>query len=119
MEELTREQAQWTMDTYYNALYNSGMNYYDSSVSNKELVDLNNNPMIPTYDSLRESVAMYKESAEILQAYSEFMRIWDSIYKKTLENKVALLALDKYEYCVNIKDPKEYQSKEYLDDVKG
>lgn len=118
MEELTREQAQWTMDTYYNALYNSGMNYYDSSVSNKELVDLNNNPMIPTYDSLRESVAMYKESAEILQAYSEFMRIWDSIYKKTLENKVALLALDKYEYCVNIKDPKEYQSKEYLDDVK-
>ena len=34
-QELTREQAQWTMDTYYNALYNSGMNYYDSSVSNK------------------------------------------------------------------------------------
>ena len=117
-EELSREQALWTINTYYNALYGTGMDYYDSSAVNKELVGLNNNPMIPTYDSLRESVATYKESAEQLQAYSEFMKVWDSVYKKTLENKVALLAFDKYEYCVNISNPKEYQEKAYLDDVK-
>ena len=46
------------------------------------------------------------------------MRVWDGIYKKTLENKMSLLAFDKYEYCVNINNPKEYQDKAYLDDVK-
>jgi hypothetical protein len=117
-QELSRSQVFNTV-AYIDALYGvgRGMNYYDSQMENKNLIDLNNNPMIPSYESLRQSIANYQASAESLQDYSEFMYVWDSLYGKVIDHKVGLLAFDRYEYCTNMVDPSvEMNSIDYIED---
>ena len=57
-----------------------GLDYYSSQIENKNLIDLNNNPKVPSYDTLRSAISNYKNSAETLQDFSEFMSIWDSMF---------------------------------------
>lgn len=93
-------------------------NYYNSQMENQNLIDLNNNPKIPTNESLRQAIANYKTSADSLQDYSEFMKVWDNIYKRTLEIKANLLAINIDRYCENIKDNSEYSSQLYKEDLR-
>ena len=120
VSELSRSQV-FDVASYMDALYGAtrGINYafYDSQIENKNLIDLNNNPKIPTYDTLRKTVANYKNGAEILQDYSEFMSVWDTIYSRIIDHKVNLLSFNRYEYCTNMVDPEiEMQSAEYKAD---
>lgn len=120
VSQLSRSQV-FDTASYFDALYGVGSNknygYYDSQIENRNLVDLNNNPIIPSYDALRKTIASYNTSAELLQNYSEFMSVWDSLYAKVIEHKVGLLAFDRYEYCTNMVDPEEeMNSSEYKAD---
>lgn len=122
--EITKEEV-WNVIEYADSLYRglkglalSDDTYYNSQLDNKLLIDLNNNPQIPTLTSLRESIANYKYTAETLQDYSEFMNMWDGIYKQAIDYKLNLLSFDINKYCINIKDNSEYKSKEYIDDCK-
>lgn len=122
--EITKEEV-WNVIEYADSLYRglkglalSDDIYYNSQLDNKLLIDLNNNPQIPTLTSLRESIANYKYTAETLQDYSEFMNMWDGIYKQAIDYKLNLLSFDINKYCINIKDNSEYKSKEYIDDCK-
>jgi hypothetical protein len=46
------------------------------------------------------------------------MEVFDSIYANTLRYMKGLLSFDLSYTCKNIKDPSEYQSKEYKDDLR-
>ena len=64
----------WNVLEYANALYTSQLGYfYDTQQEYRTLVDLNNNPQIPDRELLRKAIASYKQSAENLQDYSEFL----------------------------------------------
>lgn len=109
----------WNVLEYANALYTSQLGYfYDTQQEYKTLVDLNNNPQIPDRELLRKAIASYKQSAENLQDYSEFMEVWDGIYNRTINYKLNLLSFDIDRYPVNIKDNSEFDSQEYKDDCR-
>lgn len=121
---ITQEEV-WNVIDFCQSLYsnikgfpNTTVDYYNSQLENKTLIDLNNNPKIPTLDTLRNALANYKDNAELLQNYSEFMSMWDGIYAQILDYRLNLLAFDINHYCINIKDNSEYSSKEYKEDVK-
>lgn len=118
IEQLSQSQVFNTvayMDAFYGA--SRGINYYDSQLENKNLIDLNNNPMIPSYEALRNAIANYKSTSKALQDYSEFMYVWDSLYGKVIDHKIGLLAFNRYETCTNMVDPEiEMQSDEYKSD---
>lgn len=121
--EKISEQEVWNVLDYCTGLYTQikgfmNEEFYNTQLENKLLIDLNNNPKIPTQNSLREAIANFKTNAELLQDYSEFMRMWDGIYNLAIDYKLNLLSFDINKYCTNIKDPKEYSSKEYKDDCR-
>ena len=118
VEQLSRSQV-FDVAKYIDSLYGAfkGNNYYDAQMENRNLVDLNNNPKIPSYDILRQAIANYKNNPDLLQDYSEFMAIWDSLYGKVIDHKVNLLAFNRYDYCINMVDPStEMDSPEYKAD---
>lgn len=109
----------WNVLEYANALYTSQLGYfYDTQQEYKTLVDLNNNPQIPDRELLRKAIASYKQSAENLQDYSEFMNVWDGVYNRAINYKLNLLSFDIDRYPVNIKDNDEFNSQEYKDDCR-
>ena len=121
--EISKEEVRDVID-FYNGLYRQfqGLDdnaFYNPIQDNKLLIDTNNNPKIPkSLDELKMAIAHYVTNAESLQGYSEFMSMWDGIYKQALDYKINLLAFDISRFCINIKDNSEYSSKEYKEDCK-
>ena len=110
-----------TLLAFSEGLYNnfSGFSFYANSFTqNQNLLKLNNNAQKPTYEKLIKALESAPYDYGNLASYSEFMEIWDSIYAKTLRYFEGLLAFDLSYTCKNIKDPKDYKSKEYEDDIK-
>ena len=124
--EVSSEQVQdfWNVMDFYAGLYGQlkGFNGipYDATMENNNLIDLNNNPKIPSYDTLRQAIINYKDSAELLQDFSEFMKAWDTMYAKIIDTKLNMLNFD-ISWYVNtymIKDPSELSSQAYQEDYK-
>ena len=127
MAEKTKKDALTTQEldsvlNFSNALYNSNFNFgfgfATPFTQNQNLLRLNNNPAKPTMDKLIKALESVPYDYGSLASYSEFMEIWDAIYAKTLRYYEGLLAFDLSYTCKNIKNPSDYKSKEYLDDVK-
>jgi len=93
---------------------------YDATLENSNLIDLNNNPKVPTYESLRTAIANYKNNAELLQDFSEFMKAWDTLYAKIIDVKLSMLSFDVSwtfdRYMV--KDPSELSSPAFQEDYR-
>ena len=121
-EQLTNEELNSVLqfsDSLYRGLSNYG-NFFMGTpfTQNQNLLKINNNPSKPTYDRLAQALETSPYDYGKLASYSEFMEIWDSLYAKTLRYFEGLLAFDLSYSCKNIKDPKEYKSKEYKDDLR-
>ena len=67
---------------------------YSPWLSNQNLVNLNNNAKVPKYDDIIKALSEYKTGATNLQAYSEFMEVFDMIYNRTIEYYTNLLSFD-------------------------
>lgn len=121
-QELVSEQEVWDVLDFVSGLYSDLKGYngipYDSRMENNNLIDLNNNPKVPSQERLRNAIINYKDNAELLQDYSEFMKAWDTLYSKIIENKLSLLSFDISWTVVAdmIKDPSELSSKEFKED---
>lgn len=89
---------------------------YTPQMLNQNLNALNNNPNVPTKESLDKALKNYKYSAELLQSYSEFAKVYDPIYNRAIEHYVGLLAFDMSITCKNAYRKGDYISQEYLDD---
>ena len=92
--------------------------YYSPWTQNQLLNNLNNNPKIPTYKSIAEALSSYKQSADTLQDYMEFMQKFDMIFARTLMSYVNMLSFDLTITCKNAFTKEDYQSKEYQEDKK-
>ena len=92
--------------------------YYSPWMSNQNLNNLNNNPLVPTYDKIVEALTSYKQSATNLQSYMEFMQKFDMIFARTLMSYVNVLSFDLTITCKNAFTQADYQSSEYAEDKK-
>lgn len=103
---------------FANYIYNTNpFGYFTPDMSNRNLLDINNNPLVPTKDSVSKALKDYKGSQEQLQAYSEFMDTYDMLYSRLVEHYTNLLAFDLDYSCKNAYSPKtDYVSKEYSQD---
>ena len=98
----------------------SGEKYgvYSPWLQNQLLNNLNNNSIVPTYQKIQEALASYKESANNLQGYMEFMQKFDMIFARTLMSYVNVLSFDLTITCKNAFTQADYQSTEYAEDKK-
>ena len=100
----------------YNGL--NGGYFWTPFSQNQNLLALNNNGQKPTQEKLSKALESAPYDYGSLASYSEFMEIWDAIYAKTLRYFGGLLSFDLSYTCKNIKNPSDYNSKEYKDDIK-
>ena len=89
---------------------------YTPWLQNQLLNNLNNNSIVPTYQKIQEALASYKESANNLQSYMEFMQKFDMIFARTLMSYVNVLSFDLTITCKNAFTQADYQSAEYAED---
>ena len=68
-------------EAMYGYLKGGAWNPYNS---NANLLNLNKAPVKATYQDLIDSLSSALTDASALQGYSEFMSVFDTIYKKTL-----------------------------------
>lgn len=121
--EEENELKEWNMMDFFAGLYGQLKGYnmpYDATTENSNLIDLNNNPKVPSYESLRNAIINYKDNAELLQDFSEFMKAWDTLYAKIIDVKLSMLSFDVSWYVDRymIKDTEELSSKDYQDDYR-
>jgi hypothetical protein len=114
------EQETWNVLQFATSLYNglSGYGYYNPYTQQQNLIDLNNDPLVPTYEKIIQSLKNNPYEAKNLCGYSEFMEVFDSIYGRTLKYLESLLSIDLYWSVTNIKDVEEYKSEEYKKDLR-
>ena len=118
MESLSKEQIQEVVE-FAQALYiaeNAG--YYSPWMSNQLLQNLNTNPRVPTVDKIKKALADYKNSAQDLQAYTEFMSNYDMIFKRTLMSYVNMLAFDYQIIPVDAFTKEDVESEAYQADLR-
>lgn len=105
-----------------NQIYNNYGNYfgiYTPSLLNQNLNSLNNNPIVPTKESLNKALLDYKFQSSDLKAFTEFAEAWDILFERTLNYYANMLSYDLQISCTNAYLGKsDYNSKEYQEDKK-
>ena len=101
-------------------VYNTDpLGYFTPNMSNRAIVDLNNNPEVPTREKVINALNDYKNHTDELQAYSEFMESFDMLYKRIVEYYSNMLAFDLDISCTNAYAPdRDYKSDEYKEDLR-
>ncbi len=93
--------------------------FFSPNMSNRAIVDLNNNPLVPTKEKVKSALSDYKNHTDELQAYSEFMESFDMLYKRIIEYYSNMLAFDLDISCTNAYAPdRDYKSDEYKEDLR-
>lgn len=118
-QQLTENELDTVLE-FSNGLYNYlnyGL-YATPYTQNQNLININNNPLKPTIEKISKALESVPYDGQSLSSYSEFMEVWDALYTKMLRYYESLLSFDLSYVCKNIKDPSEYKSKEYKDDIK-
>lgn len=118
-KELVSQSELDTVMQFANGLYgylNGRNGVYTPWTQNDLLKGLNETPIKAKKSDIDKALSDPLENGELLGSYSEFMRTWDTIYGKTLNYYSSLLSFDYRMSAVNVKDPKEFKSKEYLED---
>lgn len=117
MQSLSKEELNQVME-FSQALYiaeNYGI--YTPYMSNQLLSNLNTNPRFPTVKKIKEALADYKNRANDLQAYTEFMSNYDMIFKRTLMSYVNMLAFDYQIIPTDAFTQSDYESDAYIKDL--
>lgn len=117
-ELLSREEVMEVLQMA-NAIYSppvmDGYGVYNPYLLNQNLVDLNNDSKVPTYEKIIEAFENIKDNDEVLQSYSEWLQWTESIYAKTIYYLENILSFD-LDYCC-VSDNVDYGSDKYKKDV--
>ena len=117
-EMLSEEQAEWLKEVavaFSDTLLNVS-NIYTPSLLNQNLINLNNNPKVPTYQGLVDALKDAKNKAKDLQAYQEWMELAEITFKRLIEYYSNILAFDLSYTCINVKNKSEYKTPKYKKD---
>ena len=98
----------------------NGSGYYTPFLAQNNLLRVNNNPLKPDLQKIVDALSKQPsaECTELLNGYSDYLAVYDNIYKNTLDYYAGLLSYDLSYVCTNIKNPTELNSNEYKQDLK-
>lgn len=114
-EKLTKSQVQDLVDFAAGLAYGEMYGAWTPWTSNALLQNLNNDAVKATSESVRKALATYRESADTIQSYMEYMRVFSMLFAKTVKSYANALAFDLQLVCVNAKDS-DYGTDAYLAD---
>ena len=114
-EKLTKSQVQDIIDFAAGLAYGEMYNVWSPWLSNAILQDLNNDAREATSKAVRQALSDYRNNAENIQSYMEYMNVFDMIFAKTVKNYANALAFDLQCVCINA-DESDYDTKAYKDD---
>ena len=114
-ENLTESQLQDVIDFAAGIAYGEQYGAWSPFLSNQLLQNLNNDAKVATSQNVRRALATYRESADNIQSYMEYMQVFDMLFAKTVKNYANSLAFDLQCVCVNA-DESDYGSKQYMAD---
>ena len=114
-DELLTKSQTWDVLEFAQTLYNQLDGVYTPEILNQNLVNLNNNVQVPTYQKIVSALRDMPDGAEILSSFSQYMEYFDSIYNKVATYKANMLSFDLSFVCTNAND-KDYESDEYKKD---
>lgn len=113
-EKISRSDVQDVIDFSSGLMAMDG--FYSPFLSNQLLTNLNNNPRLPSAESVKKALNDYKNSGEELQGFVEFASSFDMIFKRTLYSYANALSFDLQITCKNAYTESDYQSDEYKKD---
>lgn len=113
-EKISRSDVQDVIDFSSGLMAMDG--FYSPFLSNQLLTNLNNNPRLPSAESVKKALNDYKNSGEELQGFVEFASSFDMIFKRTLYSYANALSFDLQITCKNAYTDSDYQSDEYKKD---
>ena len=113
-EKISRSDVQDVIDFSSGLMAMDG--FYSPFLSNQLLTNLNNNPRLPSAESVKKALNDYKNSGEELQGFVEFASSFDMIFKRTLYSYANALSFDLQITCKNAYTDSDYQSDEYRKD---
>ena len=113
-EKISRSDVQDVIDFSAGIMAVDG--FYSPFLSNQLLTNLNNNPRLPSAESVKKALNDYKNSGEDLQGFVEFASSFDMIFKRTLYSYANALSFDLQITCKNAYTESDYQSDEYKKD---
>ena len=113
-EKLAKSDIQNIID--FSAGLMAADNFYSPFLSNQLLTNLNNNPRLPSAESVKKALNDYKNSGEELQGFVEFASSFDMIFKRTLYSYANALSFDLQITCKNAYTDGDYKSDEYKKD---
>lgn len=114
-ENLTKQQVQDIVDFAAGLAYGEMYGAWTPWQSNALLQNLNNDALPATSDAVRRALADYRNSADTIQSYMEYMNFFSMLFAKTVKNYANALALDLQYICINAEES-DFGSKEYLQD---
>lgn len=68
--------------------------WFTPQLANQNLIGLNNNPKIPTRESLTKALEAAPYDTKLLVEYSQFAEVFDRLYSKTIEYYANILKFD-------------------------
>ena len=113
-EKISRSDVQDVIDFSSGLMAMDG--FYSPFLSNQLLTNINNNPRLPSAESVKKALNDYKNSGEELQGFVEFASSFDMIFKRTLYSYANALSFDLQVTCKNAYTESDYQSDEYKKD---
>lgn len=117
-EPLSLEDLNLTLN-FAQGLYNGLQGWATPFTQNQNLINLTNiNTKTPTVNDILKSLKNSNINPTELQGYSEFLSVFDTIYGKTINYYDGLLSYDLSISCKNVKNPTDYSSEEYKQDLK-
>ena len=116
-EKLTSEQVKNLVDFAAGMAYGEMYGTWSPWMSNALLQDLNNEAREATSKAVRKALSDYRNSADSIHSYMEYMNCFDMLFAKTVKNYANALAFDLQCVCINAEES-DYGSKAYLDDKK-
>lgn len=119
---LLSEQEAWGLLEFANALtfgvsgegnISSYLGYYTPDLLNQNMIGLNNNARVPTYDKLIKALNNAANDAQNLQAFTEWGEWVDMIFKRILLYYSDILSFDLMYVPVTTKKGKRVQSTDF------
>lgn len=120
-EKLLTEEQVWDVIEFARQLngdlkWLKGGGVYTPDVLHSNLLSLNNNAQVPSYDKVIKTLSDAVGNADTINSFVQYMNTFDTIFNKILEYKCNLLSFDLSWVCTNAKKTSAYKSKEYKED---
>lgn len=116
--ELISEKEVWDVLQFANNIYTGVYpSIWTPELTNSRFKDVTLQPLVASLEKITTALADPKQNEEVLTSYSQWLELNSILYRRVLLYYSGLMSFDWNYIVTNIKEPKEYKSKKYKEDL--